>query len=207
MPHDHTIEQRFEEVSALLAATQVRLVDRIRAAANLLSAAYRGGHGVFVFGNGGSAADAQHIAGELVGRFLKDRRSLKAQALTTDAAIVTAVANDFSFEQIFVRQLEGCAGPGDVAWGLSTSGNSANVVAAMRYAKEHGMKTLALTGEGGGRCAAYADILLDVPARMSPRVQEAGTLIYHILCELVEAEIAREDGRGGGRGASSKGRE
>ena len=183
------IQERFEQLSVLLAATRERLAGRIQAAANLLTDAYRAGRGVFLFGNGGSAADAQHIAGELVGRFLKDRRALKAEALTTDTSILTALANDFSFDMIFARQLEANAAPGDIAWGLSTSGNSPNVVAALRYAREHGLKTLALTGEGGGRCAALADILLDIPSRCTPRVQEAGTLVYHLICELVESAL------------------
>jgi D-sedoheptulose 7-phosphate isomerase len=184
------IQDRFEELAALVAATRKHLAGRIGAAADLLTTAYRTGHGVFLFGNGGSAADAQHIAGELVGRFLKNRRALKAEALGTNPAIVTAVANDFSFDQIFVRQLEAGAGAGDVAWGLSTSGNSANVVAGLKYAREHGGKTIALTGAGGGQCAAYADVLLDIPSKTTPRVQEVGTLAYHLICELVEAAMA-----------------
>jgi D-sedoheptulose 7-phosphate isomerase len=190
MPISEIIERRFQESAAALEAARQRLGGRIQEAADMLIGACRQGRGVFVFGNGGSAADAQHIAGELVGRFLKNRKALNAHALTADTAILTAVGNDFGYDQVFARQLEGCAGKGDVAWALSTSGNSPNVVAALRYAREHGMRTLALTGEGGGQCAAYADILLDVPARLSPRVQEVGTLVYHLICELVEAALA-----------------
>jgi D-sedoheptulose 7-phosphate isomerase len=185
------IRKRFADNAAVLEASRKRLAGKIQSAADLLIAACRAGHGVFLFGNGGSAADAQHIAGELVGRFLRDRKALKAHALTTDTAILTAVANDFSFDRIFVRQLEGCAVRGDVAWALSTSGNSPNVVAALRYARQQGLKTIALTGEGGGLCAAYADILLDIPSRLSPRIQEASSLIYHVICELVEASLER----------------
>jgi D-sedoheptulose 7-phosphate isomerase len=150
---------------------------------------YRAGHGVFTFGNGGSAADAQHIAAELVGRFLRNRRAFQAEALSTNTSILTAVANDFSFERIFVRQLEANARPGDVAWGLSTSGSSANVVAALRYARRRGLKTIALTGQGGGQCATCADLLLDIPSTCTPRVQEVGTLVYHLVCELVETAL------------------
>jgi len=186
-----TIRKRFAEHAAVLEAARKHLSGRIQSAADLLVAAYRAGHGVFLFGNGGSAADAQHIAGELVGRFLLDRGALAAQALTADTTILTAVANDFGFEQVFVRQLEGCAREGDVAWGLSTSGNSANVTAALQYAKAHGLKTIALTGEGGGQCAAHADVLLDIPSGQTPRVQEIGALVYHLLCELVESSLER----------------
>ena len=183
------IRKRFAEHAAVLAATAGELSGKIQAAADMLVAAYRDGKGVFLFGNGGSAADAQHIAGELVGRFLKDRAALKAEALSTNTSILTALANDFSFNMIFARQLEANAAPGDVAWGLSTSGNSPNVVAALSFAREHGLKTVALTGEGGGKCAAYADILLAIPSKATPRVQEAGTLVYHLICELVESAM------------------
>jgi D-sedoheptulose 7-phosphate isomerase len=171
-------------------ATQEHLGGRIEEAARLIVAAYRAGGGVFTFGNGGSAADAQHIAGELVGRFLINRPALRAEALSANTSILTAVANDFSFDRIFVRQLEANGRPGDVAWGLSTSGNSPNVVAALEFARERGLKTIALTGQGGGRCAACADVLLDVPCTCTPRVQEAGTLVYHLVCELVESAVA-----------------
>lgn len=185
------IRQRFAEHNAAIDATLAALGDAIQAAAQLMIDAYRAGGGVFLFGNGGSAADAQHIAGELVGRFLLNRPALKAQALSTDTSILTCVANDFSYESIFSRQLEANAQPGDVAFALSTSGNSPNVVEAMIYAKEHGMKTIAMTGQGGGKCAELADVLLAVPAPGTPRAQEAGMLIYHILCEIVEAELAK----------------
>jgi D-sedoheptulose 7-phosphate isomerase len=183
------IRKRFEENAAVLEATRRRLSGKIQAAAGLLTDAYRAGGGLFLFGNGGSAADAQHIAGELVGRFLKNRKALQAECLGTNPALLTALANDFSFDRVFVRELEGNSRAGDVAWGLSTSGNSPNVVAGLKYAKEHGLKTIALTGEGGGQCAAYADVLLDVPSKATPRVQEAGTLVYHLICELVEAAV------------------
>ena len=187
---DDLIRERFAEHAAVLEAAGKHLAGRVRAAAELLVQAYRQGKGVFLFGNGGSAADAQHIAGELVGRFLKDRRALKAEALSTNTSTMTALANDFSFEMIFARQLEADAAQGDVAWGLSTSGNSPNVVAGLRYARQHGMRTIALTGEGGGKCAPWADILLDIPSRSTPRIQEAGTLVYHLVCELVESALS-----------------
>ena len=145
---------------------------------------------MFLFGNGGSAADAQHIAGELVGRFLLERPAIRAVALTTDTSVLTSLANDYEFDRVFSRQLEALAGEGDVAVGLTTSGDSASVVAALAAARRIGMKTVALTGEGGGRCAELADCLLDVPSRQTPRIQEAHTVIYHVLCELVESALA-----------------
>ncbi|MCK5113211.1 MAG: SIS domain-containing protein [Phycisphaerae bacterium] len=188
-----TIKKRFDEHTEVLNATIWHLGDKIQAAADLIIESYRNGGGVFLFGNGGSAADAQHIAGELVGRFLINRPALKAQALSTDTSTITCIANDFSYDEIFSRQLEGNAVAGDVAIGLSTSGNSGNVVAALQYAKSNGLKTIAFTKNGGGKCAALADVLLDIPSDATPRVQEIGMLVYHILCEIVEAAMAETD--------------
>jgi D-sedoheptulose 7-phosphate isomerase len=187
---DEIIARRFNEHNAVSHAAQEHLPARIAAAAELMINAYRNGGGVFLFGNGGSAADAQHIAGELVGRFLLHRQALKAQALSTDTSILTCLANDFSYEEIFSRQLEANAAAGDVAVGLSTSGNSPNVVRALQYARESGMKTIAFTKAGGGKCAELADVLIDIPCEATPRVQEIGMLVYHVLCEIVEAEFA-----------------
>ena len=183
---NNTIRERFAETAGLLGETVEHLADRIAAAADLIIAAYKAGGCVFAFGNGGSAADAQHIASELVGRFLRERKGLRAQALTTDTSILTSVGNDYGFETVFARQLEACAAAGDVAIALTTSGNSPNVLAALVKAREIGMETIALTGAGGGKCAALADVLLDVPSDRTPRVQEAHAVIYHVLCELVE---------------------
>jgi len=186
------IRSRFEESLSAVRQTGEKLSGRIEEAAKLIIASYKADGGLYAFGNGGSAADAQHIASELVGRFLIERKALRAQALTTDSSILTSVANDYDFETIFSRQLEACGRPGDIALAISTSGNSHNVLDGLRTAKQIGMKTIALTGPGGGRCAQFADILLDVgdaPAP-TPRVQEAHMVIYHILCELVEAAMA-----------------
>lgn len=184
------IQKRFDEHTEVLNATIGHIGEQIEAAANLIIESYRSGGGVFLFGNGGSAADAQHIAGELVGRFLIDRPALKAQALSTDTSTITCIANDFSYDEIFSRQLQANAAAGDVAVGLSTSGNSKNVVAALKYAKTNGIKTIAITKSGGGKCAALADVLLDIPSQATPRVQEIGMLVYHIICEIVEAAMA-----------------
>jgi len=184
------IAKRFEQSAAAARAAGQHLPQRIAAAAKMLIDALRGGRRVYVFGNGGSAADAQHIACELVGRFRRERAALGVLALTTDSSALTCIANDYSFERVFARQLEAFARPGDVAMGLSTSGNSPDVVAALRRARELGVGTVALTGAGGGACAALADVLLDVPADCTPRVQEVHAVIYHILCELVEDALA-----------------
>ena len=187
-----TIRARFEESLAVVSHTGEKLIARIEQAAGLIIDSYKTGGGLYAFGNGGSAADAQHIAGELVGRFLIDRKALRAVALTTDSSILTSVANDYDFETIFSRQLEACGRAGDIALAISTSGNSHNVLDALRTARRIGMKTIALTGPGGGRCAELSDILLDAgdAGDPTPRVQEAHMVIYHILCELVEAAMA-----------------
>ena len=186
------IRKRFTESADTLRRTGEHLSERIAEAAEIIVASYRAGGGVFAFGNGGSAADAQHIVGELVGRFLRERRGLRAEAIGVNAAVSTALGNDYDIESAMARQLEANARAGDVAIGLSTSGNSPNVVAALDMARRIGVKTLALTGEGGGRCAEFADVLLDVPSDCTPRIQEAHAVIYHTLCEWVDDAIAPE---------------
>jgi D-sedoheptulose 7-phosphate isomerase len=184
------IQERFEESAATTTCALAHLSGRIAAAVELIVESYKAGGGVLLFGNGGSAADAQHIAGELVGRFLKERRALRAEALSTNTSVLTCLANDYELGIIFARQIEANGRPGDVAIGLTTSGNSANVVAGLAKARQIGMKTIALTGRGGGKCAAVADVLLDVPSDATPRVQEVHMVIYHTICELVEAAFA-----------------
>ena len=158
--------------------------------AELLITSLRAGGKVLIFGNGGSAADAQHIAGELLGRFRLERRAFGAVALSTDTSTLTAIGNDYSFENIFSRQIEGLIRPGDVAWGLSTSGNSANVVLGLAKAKELGAKTIAFSGGGGGKVSEIADLCLAIPAEFTARIQEAHELAYHILCDLTESALA-----------------
>ncbi len=184
------IRQRFDQARSLLGKSADKLAGTIIRAAKLVIDCYSNDGAVFTFGNGGSAADAQHIACELVGRFLIERPALRAEALTTDTATITSIANDYGYDAIFARQLEGKARTGDVAIGLSTSGNSPNVVAALAAAREMGVKTIAITGDGGGTCAGLADVLLAVPSGDTPRIQEATVVIYHILCELIEQQIA-----------------
>ena len=141
---------------------------------------------LLTFGNGGSAADAQHVAAELVGRFLRQRRSLAAVALTTDTSILTSVANDDAFDRVFARQVEGLGRKGDVALGISTSGRSANVIAAFQAARALGLVTIAVTGGDGGGVGRLVDIHINVPSDSTPRVQEVHRTLLHVICDLVE---------------------
>jgi len=183
------LSKRISELQSLLDMTLAQCAPAIEAAADLIIKCYQNKGGVFVFGNGGSAADAQHIVGELNGRFLFDRPGLKAQALVGDAATMTCISNDYGYEQIFARQLQANAVAGDVAWGLSTSGNSPNIVSALKQAKELGLKTIAITGQGGGKCTELADVLIAIPSGFTPHIQEVGILIYHCICEKIEADL------------------
>ena len=141
---------------------------------------------IFWCGNGGSAADSQHLAAELIGRFKNDRRALRSVALSTDTSIITSVANDFGYDDVFSRQVEGLGREGDVLVGMTTSGNSENVLRAFKTANAMGIKTVALLGRGGGKAAGMADISLVVPSDSTARIQESHILIGHILCELIE---------------------
>ncbi len=189
---EEKIRQRFGQASDLIRQASDQLTGAIAAAAAMVIDCYAADGAVFTFGNGGSASDAQHIACELVGRFLIDRPPLRAEALATDTATITSIANDYGYDAIFARQLAGKARPGDVAIGLSTSGNSPNVVAALKTARDMGVKTIAITGTGGGKCADLADVLLAIPSSDTPRIQETSAVIYHILCELIEQQTASE---------------
>ncbi len=163
---------------------------QISHAVDLLVERLSAGNKLLVCGNGGSATDAMHICGELVGRFFLERRALPAIALSADPAILTAWSNDYSYESVFSRQVEAHTKPGDVVWGISTSGNSKNVVAALKRGREMGASTIALTGQGGGAMAEHADVLLAVPLSVTPRIQEVHSVTYHIICEAVEAALA-----------------
>ena len=167
---------------------QMELTPVTRAAAAIGEAFAQGGR-LFVFGNGGSAADAQHMAAEMVGRFARERRALPALALTTDTSVLTSVANDYNFERVFVRQIEALGRPGDVAFGISTSGDSANVLRAIEVAKAGRLRTVALTGRDGGLIGAAAEIHINVPDDSTARVQEVHRTLIHAICELVEDSI------------------
>ncbi|MFT3975871.1 MAG: SIS domain-containing protein [Sphingomonas bacterium] len=148
------------------------------------------GKPMLVCGNGGSASDAMHIAGELVGRFLKERKALNCICLSSNPSVLTAWANDYSYETVFSRQVEAYARAGGVVLGISTSGNSGNVVEAFRVARELGMTTIGLTGEGGGKMAEFTNILVDAPSRSTPLIQQVHICLYHYICEQVEARLA-----------------
>ena len=173
----------------VMAAIERELAPAIEKAALLLVDAFRGGNKLLVMGNGGSAADAQHFAAEIVGRFKLERRALPALALTTDTSILTAVGNDYGFESIFSRQVEAHAAAGDVVIGISTSGNSPNVLVALQRAAEKGCRTVALLGRDGGTIKGVAELSLVVPSQDTPRVQEGHSTIIHILCDLVEKAL------------------
>ena len=185
------IRKLFDDSAELIRRCGDCLAGDIRRASEMIVDALRSGGAVFIFGNGGSAADAQHIAAELAGRFRRDRAALRAEALTTDASAITAIGNDLGFDQVFARQLAGKAAAGDVAMAISTSGNSPNILTGLEAAKQIGMTCIALTGRGGGKCAPLADVLLAVPSDDTPRVQESHEVIYHVLCELVESAMAQ----------------
>ena len=169
------------------------LLQRVRDAADACSASLRSGGQVYWCGNGGSAADAQHLAAELTGRFYYDRPPLSSEALHANTSYLTAVANDYSYDEVYARLLRGVGKPGDVLIGLSTSGNSVNVVRAFAVAREIGAVTVAFTGAGGGALAAHADLLIDVPSDDTPRIQEAHMLLGHCVCEIVEATLFPRD--------------
>jgi D-sedoheptulose 7-phosphate isomerase len=162
----------------------------IERSVNLIIKSYRAGGKVILLGNGGSAADAQHLAAELMGRFKLTRAALPAIALTTNTSILTALTNDYGYETVFSRQIEALASDRDVVIGISTSGESTNVIEALKAARQKGAGTIALTGRSGGGLARVADVALAVPSDDTPRIQEAHITIGHIICELVERELA-----------------
>lgn len=179
------VEQRMADHAAVLAATKALSSD-IERAGILIRDALAGGHKILFCGNGGSAADSQHLAAEIVGRFQKERPSLPALALTVDTSVLTAVANDYGYDTVFSRQVEGLGNDGDVLVGISTSGNSKNVIAAIEAARKKQMKVIGFTGIGGGKMADLCDVCLAVPSRVTARTQEMHIMMGHILCEIAE---------------------
>ena len=168
------------------------LLNKLEEVAHKCISLYRGVNKTILAGNGGSAADAQHIAAEMVGRYGFDRPSLPSLALTTDTSALTAIGNDYGYDQIFSRQLEGMGQDGDLFIGISTSGNSENIIRAFESAKKKNIFTVALVGRDGGKMAEIADISLIVPSDSTPRIQESHILIGHILCDIIEKEIFGE---------------
>lgn len=180
--HLHAIAAAFQKITAMS--------DEVRRATEIIVAALRAGNRVFFCGNGGSAADAQHLAAELLGRFLIERDPFAAVALNVNVSAMTAIANDYGYEQVFSRQLRGLGRQGDVLVGISTSGNSANIVAALEAARDMGIATIGLTGASGGAMAPMCDLPIRVPSGDTPRIQEMHIALGHAICEFVESELA-----------------
>lgn len=168
-------------------------VGRLLEAGRLMAGALRTGRKLLAFGNGGSAADAQHFASELVNRFAFDRPALPAIALTTDGSVLTSIGNDSDFRHVFSRQVEALGSPGDVALAISTSGNSENVLEAVEACRERGLRTVGLTGRDGGALGARVELCLNVPHPETPRIQEVHTMIIHLLCQMIEEELFSKD--------------
>lgn len=198
--NDQRIIEQLRESGGVLLMLSERHVTTIRRIAETIIAAYRAKKKVVACGNGGSAADAQHIVAELVGRLQLSRRpALAAMALTTNASVLTAIGNDFGFDQVFARQIEACVDRGDVVVALSTSGNSPNVLVAVRRAKALGATTIGLTGASGGALSEAVDLALMVPSDNPQRIQEAHLTVGHIVCAIVESEMFGVRGRGSSR--------
>jgi D-sedoheptulose 7-phosphate isomerase len=190
---DHALElirREMAESIAVKSRLDEAFFTQLAQLASRVCAALRAGGKVILFGNGGSAADAQHIAAELVGRFERERQALPAIALTTNTSILTALANDYDYERVFSRQVEAFVRPGDVVIGISTSGNSKNVLQGLLAARARGAFLAGLTGEGGGAMARACDLLLAVPSKNTARIQECHITCAHILCGLIEREMA-----------------
>ncbi len=188
----HEISKDLQENMLVKQSVIDTQLDKIEKLANHIVDVYRNHKKILIFGNGGSAADAQHFAAELVGRYKMERRGLPAIALTTDTSAITAIGNDYSFEQIFSRQVEALANQGDLVVGITTSGSSPNVLLAMQKAKEIGATTVGLTGKDGGKLKDAADLCIIVPSNNTPRIQETHITIIHIVCELLEKEMEEE---------------
>jgi len=188
------INSSFEEGVELRKVVAHSCGKAIFEAAELITKCLSSGGKLLFFGNGGSAADAQHLAAEFVGRFVRERRGLPAIALTTDSSILTAISNDYGFDRVFVRQIQALATAGDIAIAISTSGNSPNVLEGVKAAKACNLKTVALSGKDGGAVAQLADIIITVPSSSTARIQECHIAIGHIFCELVDREFPEAKG-------------
>ena len=186
---DETIIKRFGESDKIKKRFLQENLPRLIAIIKLIADAFENGNKIMFFGNGGSAAEAQHLAAEFVNRFLMERPPLPAIALSTDSSILTSIGNDYSFSEVFSKQIVALGKEDDIAIGISTSGNSANVIRAIEAAKEMGIETVALTGNDGGDLAKVANYSLIVPSNSTPCIQEVHMVIGHILCEMVEAQI------------------
>ncbi|MBK5276875.1 MAG: D-sedoheptulose 7-phosphate isomerase [Desulfuromonadales bacterium] len=183
------IKKQLQDNRAVIEVMERSLTPVIAEMSSLISTALAAGNKLLVMGNGGSAADSQHFAAEIVGRFKMERRALPAVALTTDTSILTAIGNDYGFEAIFSRQVEALAAPGDIVVGISTSGNSPNVLKALNAASERGCRTIGLLGRDGGSIKEICDLALVIPSTDTPRIQEGHITIIHIVCDLVEKAL------------------
>jgi len=184
------IIETIETHKKMLAELQKSGIERVAAIAEAITAALEQNGTVYLCGNGGSAADAQHIAGELVGRFSRERRALAAVALSTDTSIITSIANDYAYEKVFSRQVEALVREGDILWAFSTSGTSANVIAAVQSAKQKGAYVIAFTGKTNSKLEQIADICFCADSESTARSQEIHQLAYHIICDLVECSFS-----------------
>jgi len=182
------IEERMAEHKVVLEKT-FSVIPQIEQASKIMCDAVSQRKKIVFFGNGGSAADAQHLAAELMGRFQKEREPYPALALTVDTSVLTAIGNDYGYDVVFARQVRGIGNKGDVAIGLSTSGSSKNVVSALAVAKKMGMKVIGFTGENSGKMAPFCDVCISVPTTVTARIQEMHIMIGHILCEIVEQSL------------------
>ncbi|MDR6550556.1 D-sedoheptulose 7-phosphate isomerase [Paenibacillus qinlingensis] len=179
---------RAMEIKRVMASDRA-ILNVIERTARKMIEVYRNGNKIMIGGNGGSAADAQHIAGEFVSRFYFDRPGLPCIALTTDTSVLTAIGNDYGYEQLFARQIQACGRSGDLFIALSTSGNSPNVIKGLEMCRAMGITTIGFTGETGGRMAALCDMCICIPSHETPRIQEAHILVGHILCAIVEESL------------------
>jgi len=182
---------RIRECESLIASLleSAEYLKSVTEAGEAMAKCLRAGNKILFFGNGGSAADAQHLAAELSGRFLKERKSLPGWALTTNTSVLTAIGNDYSFDEVFARQVRGIGSAGDLAFAITTSGNSPNVLRAVEAARERGLVTVGLTGQTGGKLAKAVEMCICVPSDQTPRIQEGHILTGHILCELMEEAL------------------
>jgi D-sedoheptulose 7-phosphate isomerase len=187
---DPALDSAFEEHAAVLSQTRKACLEPLERLIEEATTRLSNSGKILFFGNGGSAADAQHFATELTIRFAKDRRALAGLALTTDTSALTACGNDFGYDQIFSRQIEALGRPGDLAIALSTSGTSPNILAAVKQAKASGIFTAAFTGETGGKLRGAVDLLIAVPSQTTARIQEMHSLLGHLLCQEIEARLA-----------------
>jgi D-sedoheptulose 7-phosphate isomerase len=187
--YNELINNAFNEHADVLKKTLKNIAEKIEESSDIIAKSLESGGTIFWCGNGGSAADSQHIAAEFVGRFKKDRKPLRSIALTTDSSVLTCVANDYSYEEIFSRQLSALGRNGDILVAITTSGESKNIKQALCQARKMKIKTIALLGKNGGVCKDHADIPLIIPSNITARIQEIHILIEHLLCELVEKKL------------------